>query len=180
MTETLTPERLAEIKARCEKATKGPWAEAEDKEEFWGYPIVSLAVSSWGSPDTVGMMTAENQEFVIHSRSDVPLLIAALETAEAENERLRALSQKLYDGQGVISELRAEAHQRAQEAEAEVSRLRRTLLNISMCARMIERYGKPVGKALERIRLIQKWCWEAVPESAPSILRDAQEEAKNG
>ena len=78
----LTPERLREIKERCERATPGPWWVDGDP----GYAERSRAslgkidgVLIWGPPgETVGGEAA-NAQFVAHAREDVPLLVAEIE-----------------------------------------------------------------------------------------------------
>ncbi len=72
--------RIAEIKARCERATPGPWAWYEIAREIFtenGVPVVA---------GTEGNGVAANDddfEFIIHAREDIPFLLAQL----AERQR---------------------------------------------------------------------------------------------
>ena len=86
----LTPERLAEIKARAEKATPGPWTATYEESDQWtsitgaglfdgGHWMVCPEVATTeGEP-------GEDSDFIAHAREDVPDLLA-------EVERLRATS----------------------------------------------------------------------------------------
>lgn len=75
----LTDERLAEIRARADAATEGPWA--ADHTEIYGLHrgiwIAECSREEWGEGDVDGA-------FIAHARTDVPDLLA-------EVDRLRAL-----------------------------------------------------------------------------------------
>ena len=89
----MTPERLAEIKARCETATPGPWvhevtsdvqrvgpcAGFEDPYDGGGPRVVTTVIQAWRKEP--GRL--EDLRFIAHARTDVPDLVA-------EVERLRA------------------------------------------------------------------------------------------
>lgn len=89
-----TTERLAEIKARAEAATEGPWEHVRDSNEHLadcpptyeslvtadnGY----VAVLDWGNTST-----SPDAEFIAHARTDVPALVAALEAVLALHSRV--------------------------------------------------------------------------------------------
>jgi len=85
---------LEEIKARCEKATAGEWIAFEDEivnshENARGArytPIVSHVKGRecW--------LKHEDAEFIAHSRTDVPELLAEVERLQKENQGWRANS----------------------------------------------------------------------------------------
>ncbi|MBR8661186.1 ead/Ea22-like family protein [Brevibacillus sp. NL20B1] len=91
-TQRLTPEELAAIRERAEKATPGPWRWSNAKVLNGKYDFVPQ-----GSylADTLIMFgdTYENgehdAEFIAHAREDIPRLLDALEAAYAEIERLK-------------------------------------------------------------------------------------------
>jgi len=72
---TWTPEREAEIRARCDAATEGPW-------RYRPYPTCVIAAPH----EEVADIQAGNDDaaFIAHARQDLP-------DALAEIERLRAL-----------------------------------------------------------------------------------------
>jgi hypothetical protein len=100
----ITPERLAQIKARADKATAGPWDEIRGntvravKGDFAVPIFESLAPIDWHKNKrlTDGVMCkaysdeVNNAAFIASARQDIPDLIAALEAAQAENANLRA------------------------------------------------------------------------------------------
>lgn len=76
---TITKERLAEIKARCEAATRAPWDVVEIHPKHYH---VSAALDE--PPVAEVEYIIQDAEFVAHARQDVPDLVA-------EVERLRGL-----------------------------------------------------------------------------------------
>ncbi|MET8694792.1 hypothetical protein ABZV65_19865 [Streptomyces bauhiniae] len=86
MSETpMTPERLAEIAARANAATRGPWC-TDDWEIYHGLEYVP-GMSLWIGETCTGTGTPErdraNATFMAAARTDVPDLLA-------DNDRLRA------------------------------------------------------------------------------------------
>jgi hypothetical protein len=80
-------ERIAQIKARVEKATEGPWVRGTT--EFSGYWIRP----EWSATDDVvhrgiegdgGVLDPDDAEFIAAAREDVPWLVAELEAAEMD------------------------------------------------------------------------------------------------
>lgn len=63
-------QRIAEIKARCNMATPGPWGTPEK-------PIIPLLDMPY------------NAGFIAHAREDMPFLLSQLAAKDAEIERLR-------------------------------------------------------------------------------------------
>ena len=87
----MTPERLAEIRARAEAATEGPWeATWEEGDDWWsitGAPQRVGADGPWALCPEVATSDARDPAdatFIAHARTDVPDLVA-------EIERLREL-----------------------------------------------------------------------------------------
>lgn len=105
----MSADRLAEIRARVEKATKGPWATAvyrEDKEPIewlrenlshgsgplhgvW-CPEHPLTIGTHPDPDHAvmaavtgnGPTSKPNSDFIAHAREDVPFLLARVAALE--------------------------------------------------------------------------------------------------
>lgn len=92
MTEEITAEELAEIAARADAATAGPWwAEYFLDDLSWreghhavlareGDPI-RVSAPDWETPEE---QTRADAEFIAAARTDIPRLIAALRAATAE------------------------------------------------------------------------------------------------
>jgi hypothetical protein len=91
MTKSLTPERLAEIKARTEKATPGPWTTHVLPRSVGGQTVTVHSESgpytmAWTvdiPPEIGGMVAAPDAVFIAHAREDIPDLLT-------EVKRLRA------------------------------------------------------------------------------------------
>jgi len=86
----MTPERLAEIKARSEAATPGPWRHGEADgtgkvaEPFHGGSITAGATCCIVFGHTIhgapfGVLEEVDAEFIAHARADVPALVAEIE-----------------------------------------------------------------------------------------------------
>lgn len=127
MTDNLTDARLAEIEARCEAATEGPWEYAlQPKEQSelgkakgvggghnhrvitsWvhgqtksKHHIYYETIGPYQDPQTQVTADAYDAVFIAHSRQDIPDLLAAIRAERKECERLRALvafAGNLYD-----------------------------------------------------------------------------------
>lgn len=76
----MTDEQLAEIEARCEAATPGPWARKRGQftrvvsfSDENGTVVASTYTSSFAPPKIQAM---ENASFIAHARTDVPALLA--------------------------------------------------------------------------------------------------------
>ena len=67
--------KLEEIRSRAEKATEGPWELRGGGE--WIHPF-GIEVG----PMDEGEIPVADAEFIAHSRTDVPKLVAALEAVE--------------------------------------------------------------------------------------------------
>ncbi|MFE1110075.1 hypothetical protein ACFW5U_29855 [Streptomyces rochei] len=75
----LSPEREAEIAARAEAATKGPWSVSPDYSDVLASDGEHLA-SYWHEADG---------QFMAHAREDVPALLAELAAVRAERDAWR-------------------------------------------------------------------------------------------
>ena len=74
--------RLAEIRARVEAATEGPWfAEDRNLDEPWSTTVVYNVFHNGDTPDRdlVAEAAYDNAEFIAASRTDLPALLAAVE-----------------------------------------------------------------------------------------------------
>lgn len=88
MSDRLTPEREAEIAARAEAATPGPWHRSDDAHSLERYVLsedATLAIS-FGYR---GNRTQAEAEFVAHAREDIPALLAELAAVRAERDQAR-------------------------------------------------------------------------------------------
>lgn len=96
---TLTEEQIAEIRARTEAATPGPWRHLErdgrqnqriemrDDREVTGPDGNLSLVSCWATAWKPGghKSSVANARFIAHARTDIPHLLAALEAAQSAN-----------------------------------------------------------------------------------------------
>ena len=81
MNDPLTTDEIEAIKARCERATAGPWKSfIETREKISG----SEFIQTGGEDIYLTGATEADQDFIAHARQDIPRLIA-------EIERLRTL-----------------------------------------------------------------------------------------
>jgi hypothetical protein len=88
-TNKITPERLAEIEARVNAATPGPWVH----DEFWG--VVDPVFV-----DEDGHLAPQDMKFIAAAREDVPDLIARVRELEAEITRLREVYRRALKFRG--------------------------------------------------------------------------------
>lgn len=97
----MTDEQLAAIRARANAATPGPWTSYEKN------PTDEYYASCFPA----------DEEFIGHSREDIPALLDEVERLRTENERLRA---ELETVRGLLAEGRTTGHDiRAAALEAE-------------------------------------------------------------
>lgn len=85
MTDRLTDQQHADIEARAEAATPGPWEEhTQYGPHFYAYlrgPYLrGVGTLNFGD----GEDAEADREFVLHARSDVPALLAELRRLKAE------------------------------------------------------------------------------------------------
>lgn len=89
----MTDKELAEIRARCEAATKGPWVECRNgggddflysiDSEPTGLPIVKADCGVY-PPEK------EDADFIAHAREDIPKLLAEVERLRKQVAELDA------------------------------------------------------------------------------------------
>lgn len=77
----MTDTRIAEITARCEAATLGPW----------GLEVKGNTVKSFAIPGVCSGMKYDgaNASFIANSREDIPYLLSRLATVTTERDRLK-------------------------------------------------------------------------------------------
>ena len=99
----MTPERIAEIKERCEEATPGVWCSHEGTiyygKERRGVREHCLCCVTHSYEE--GMFTSQDVrdgQFIAHSRTDLPDAIAEVERLLAENARLREACERVIEG----------------------------------------------------------------------------------
>lgn len=84
--------RQAEIQARAQAATKGPWSVVTGSGGAYVKDVMSDAtgdhVVCWGHDyDDYGSMSVEDARFCAHARQDIPWLLQRLDEAEQEKEK---------------------------------------------------------------------------------------------
>lgn len=91
----MTPEQLAEIKARAEKATPGPWECGDDGWPLW-WPEEGRGALPWwanglsenyNDPYHPYEISFPTIDFVAHARPGIPALLDYIEELQAELER---------------------------------------------------------------------------------------------
>ena len=154
-TPTLTPAQLAEIEARTEAATPGPWAQmkgwsleivpAADADKGLGasiypsddlkyaQPIAKANFDDFTDPAKFSHRRVRKAEsladaaFIAHSRADIPALLSHLRALEADNARLtRERDHHMRESLQKGRDL-DDVFARAEAAEAENARLREAL-----------------------------------------------------
>jgi hypothetical protein len=90
----MTPEELAAIRQRCEKATRGPWSLTLGSGNHLYTWVVRRHINGGITfiadclPDGEGLKLAEknhvpNMDFIAHARTDIPALLAEIEVYKA-------------------------------------------------------------------------------------------------
>ena len=101
MSDPLTPDELAAIRERCDKATPGPWTVkrrysngceivpritcAPDDDRGCGWIADAIGAPYLGHESTI-----PNAEFIAAARTSVPRLLDEVDRLHRENGRLRA------------------------------------------------------------------------------------------
>lgn len=142
----MNEEEIEEIRKRAEAATPGPWTKWHCKDlhkDRHGPSCRGVLSARHGN---VTMPTEADDDFVAHSRQDIPNLLIALEAAQKENKRLM---EELLEAREEIYQLKRSdlealrlsnesitKHQekRFEELERESNRLREVLEHISRLA----------------------------------------------
>lgn len=113
-----TPDqRLAEIRAREQAATEGPWIRWHDQETIpnWdGFIVIGDDAAEGEECNPVAKIyTEDDAEFAAHAREDVPWLLAYAEGAVsagcAQQQRIAELETELKQAQATLGRVRAEA-----------------------------------------------------------------------
>ena len=93
----MTPAERAEIAARAEAATPGPWAtESMDGFHYLSHGIGDSLLTV--DDDEIGCVENKGDStFIAHARTDIPRLLAEVERLAAENARLRDASKELLE-----------------------------------------------------------------------------------
>ncbi|MFD8777471.1 hypothetical protein [Streptomyces sp. NPDC059916] len=91
MQDRLPPQREAEIAARAEAATPGPWERAEDHGKYFYAYLGGAYMRGVGTLNFGEGEDAEaDRAFVLNAREDVDLLLAELAAARAERDEVKA------------------------------------------------------------------------------------------
>jgi hypothetical protein len=115
----MTPEELAAIRQRCEKATAGPWliggpypgasvCVQVDSGSGWPHPeppvwdcIATLDDRREGEPNPLAQSDAD---FIAHARTDIPALLDEIDglkiAMDVYNRALRIMSRETLDQRG--------------------------------------------------------------------------------
>lgn len=75
----MTDEQLAEIKARCEAATPGPWTNRRDRRVIRTTRYVSDVIAHVEQQPYNDYVHFQNGDFIAHARTDIPALVAEVE-----------------------------------------------------------------------------------------------------
>lgn len=109
-TDPATPEQIAAIRERCEKATPGP-VFAVNVADSWmllrsdsytggNYMGETFDPELCDHEDLSQVQYRRNALFMAHAREDIPLLLATLSSRDAEIERLRNALKEVRHGHG--------------------------------------------------------------------------------
>lgn len=94
----LTKAELAEIRARADAATEGPWEMSIDKDDglddVYVHPVhdpKAVAFTRFDGPYVfkVNPNDSVDADFIAHSRTDIPILLAHIEELEAKAKQVR-------------------------------------------------------------------------------------------
>ncbi|HNT54550.1 MAG TPA: hypothetical protein PKG95_07550 [Anaerolineaceae bacterium] len=86
--ESLSQETLAEIRRRCDRATRGPWISyVEGRRRVGGDNVIKRGDGEEEDLRIFGGTSAD-QVFIAHARQDIPLLLDEIERLQA---RIREL-----------------------------------------------------------------------------------------
>lgn len=99
-----TDQRLAEIEARAEAATEGPWydenvSEKDVRPTGWSINIGGswdMVLGDYGNREP---NHEDDARFIAHARTDIPYLLAKVRELRGENERLRHHLVRMIDDQ---------------------------------------------------------------------------------
>ena len=93
----ISDERLAEMQARCDAATPGPWFTEETPRSQNGWPTCSVVAATYRKQNVYvafgGVAPEANRRFIAAARTDVPDLIAEVRRQEAALAEIAALHQ---------------------------------------------------------------------------------------
>ena len=81
-------DRIEEIKARCEAATKGPWEVIEKGNSVLSHSVVTVAFDSEPQVNICSGISPRknNSDFIAHSREDIPYLLDEIERLTKERD----------------------------------------------------------------------------------------------
>jgi hypothetical protein len=88
----MTPERLAEIEARANRALPGPWTARRDYVDDLHFGSVKCTILDAPARNlfAVAGMAMADAEFIAHARTDVEDLLAELNVARTALDQIRA------------------------------------------------------------------------------------------
>lgn len=98
----MTPEQLAEIKARLEAASPGPWRE-EDIAEYpsrWGIHSqndIIMGITRW-SPSQMSAVSPEahDVDFIVHAPGDIATLLGYIKELESHLDFALAVANRSF------------------------------------------------------------------------------------
>lgn len=105
-------DRLSEIRARCETASKGPWKIGKES------PSGAQNVGTLNGILTAQTTSKENAVFIAHAREDIPYLLAQLELSKAREHPVNLFPELTPQQRAENAEIVA-LTARAEKAEAE-------------------------------------------------------------
>jgi hypothetical protein len=87
----MTQQRLDEIRTRCARAKRGPWAGAAPRGDY------RFSVLDANDLLVCRVNSISNTDFIAHARQDIPALLSEVERLQAEVERFRAKRNETID-----------------------------------------------------------------------------------
>lgn len=143
-------ERLAEIEARVEGATEGPWRFDPEGESHCGEPQCCSEYWDnriWGADRVLAeshMLSEADAEFIAHARTDIPWLVEQVRELQAECLR--------------VDEANTRLGERVRELEAENESLRTALRRKENHRARAREQVRQRDEVIERVRkLADEW-----------------------
>lgn len=123
---------LAEIKAREQATTPGPWEEKTNRHpqcngEPWGWISGSSGNITWS-----GYIGKTNADFIAHARTDIPALLAEVERLKKDRDNLKAQLDMYGGDEGITSALQeaVDCRKEAAAANLEKAKLNRQIATL--------------------------------------------------
>jgi hypothetical protein len=161
----MTDEELADARARCDAATRGPWSATYHKDDRFGRCEVTFEAAA----DATKKSAEADAQFLAHARTDLPAALDEIEALRQHNDFLKELLADVNEAGGnpVTAYERGKAEERAallEEAESRRGRKPKRL-HTSMLAELhgwlvsrgpLKHEPRPSRLAAENARLAEE------------------------